>query len=655
MRERDDNRFRPRPAPPRARGGGRSQRFLSRVLAEVSRSGGAIGTLLHRPRSRGGAKLGLGQAAARFAGSSLGSRARRVIVKARLVVLRTAGPRGVDTHLRYIARDGVTRDGQPAQAYSARTDAVDLKEFEAVGHDDRHQFRFIVSPEDAVQLEDLRSFTRDLMKRTEADLGTQLEWVAVDHWNTDNPHTHVVLRGKDETGRDLVIARDYIAHGMRRRASELATEWLGARTEMEIRASMQREVNQERWTGLDQALQANARDGAIDLRIEVGDVSARYPRTLLIGRLQRLAAMGVAKESESGCWHLRHDAEQTLRALSERGDIVRTMQRAFAAEQRELAIFDPRTATRPVVGRVAAKGLAGELHDREYVIVDGVDGRAHYVALPEGTDLAETPVGSIVEARVATERTADRNIAALVDKGLYRTDRHLTRLRARPAAGRDAEAIVAAHVRRLEALRRAGVVERLDEGVWRVPEDLTARGRAYDRQRLSEAPVELHSHFPIEKQTRAVGATWLDRQLVGDERGLANHGFARTVREALKAREEFLVEEGLATRGGQRVVLARNLLATLRDREVESTAATIAAETGLTHRPVLDGGRAAGIYRRSLMLISGRFALLDDGLGFSLVPWRPVIEKRLGQALSATIRGNHVAWEVGRQLGRSVG
>ena len=76
----------------------------------------------------------------------------------------------------------------------------------------------------------------------EADLGTQLEWVAVDHWDTDNPHTHVVLRGKNETGRDLVIARDYIGHGMRHRASELATVWLGPRTELEIRAGMQREV-----------------------------------------------------------------------------------------------------------------------------------------------------------------------------------------------------------------------------------------------------------------------------------------------------------------------------------------------------------------------------------------------------------------------------
>ena len=655
MNERDENRFRLRPRPPRAKGGARGQRFLVRVLAEVSRAGGTSAAALTTRGRQTGARLGRGQVAARFAGSTLGPGSRRVVIKARLVALKPAGSGAVSTHLRYIARDGVTRDGQPAQAYGALTDTADLKEFEARGREDRHQFRFIVAPEDATELGDLRGFTRDLLQRMEADLGTQLEWVAVDHWDTDNPHTHVVLRGKNEAGRDLVIARDYIGTGMRHRASELATVWLGPRTELEIRAGLQREVDQERWTGLDQALQAQAQDGAIDLRTEAGDVPARYPQSLFIGRLQRLEAMGVAEEREPGRWRLRPDAEQTLRALGERHDIVRTMQRAFAAEPRELAIFDPRTATRPVVGRVAAKGLADELHVRMYVIIDGVDGRAHYVTLPAGTDLGEIPVGGIVEARVATERAADRNIAAVAEQGLYRTDRHLTHLRARPTADRDAEAIIVAHVRRLEALRRAGVVERLDEGTWRVPEDLAKRGRAYDRQRLSEAPVELHSHLPIEKQIGAVGATWLDRQLIGEERDLAHQGFALTVREALNAREEFLVGQGLAERRGQRVILVRNLLATLRDRDIETTAAAIASKTGLMHRPVVDGGRAAGVYRRTLMLVSGRFALLDDGLGFSLVPWRPVIEKRLGQALSATVRGNHVAWDVGRQRGRSLG
>jgi type IV secretory pathway VirD2 relaxase len=95
---------------------------------------------------------------------------------------------------------------------------------------DRHHFRFIVSLQDAEQLSDLRAFTRDLMAQAERDLGTTLDWIGVDHWNTDNPHVHVIVRGKGHDGRDLVIARDYISHGLCARAGHLATLELGPRS-----------------------------------------------------------------------------------------------------------------------------------------------------------------------------------------------------------------------------------------------------------------------------------------------------------------------------------------------------------------------------------------------------------------------------------------
>jgi hypothetical protein len=102
------------------------------------------------------------------------------------------------------------------------------------------------------------------------------------------------------------------------------------------------------------------------------------------------------------------------------------------------------------------------------------------------------------------------------------------------------------------------------------------------------------------------------------------------------------------------VILARNLLGTLRNRELVQAAKDIAADTGLEHRPVADGQRVAGIYRRSVMLASGRYAMLDDGKAFSLVPWRPVIEQRLGQQLAATVRGGGTSWEIGRQRGPTI-
>ena len=86
-------------------------------------------------------------------------------------------------------------------------------------------------------------------------------------------------------------------------------------------------------------------------------------RLLLIGRLQYLRRLGLADEVQPDTWAIHADAEKTLRALGERGDIIRTMQRAMSGEPRELAVFEPGDDGRPILGRVAAKGLADELLD----------------------------------------------------------------------------------------------------------------------------------------------------------------------------------------------------------------------------------------------------------------------------------------------------
>lgn len=284
------------------------------------------------------------------------------------------------------------------------------------------------------------------------------------------------------------------------------------------------------------------------------------------------------------------------------------------------------------------------------------DGKAHYIVLNAKLELAQYPVGAVVEARGSAEfRAVDKNIAALAVDGLYRTDHHLAMIKVQATPGRDPKEVVDAHVRRLEALRRAGIVERMAEGVWRVPADLPEQGRQYDMRRLGGVSVELRSHLPIERQTRVIGATWLDQQLIGGASGIADNGFGGEVREALRQRSEFLTEQGLAERRGQRVILARNLLATLRSRDIDAAAKTIATETGLAHRAVADGERITGVYRRSVQLASGRFAMLDDGMGFSLVPWKPAIEQRLGKTMTAIIRGSNVSWVLERQRGISMG
>ena len=244
------------------------------------------------------------------------------------------------------------------------------------------------------------------------------------------------------------------------------------------------------------------------------------------------------------------------------------MQRAMSGKQCEFAVFQPGADGHTIVGRVAAKGLADELYNKGYLVIDGTDGKAHYVALPPRSELEQYPTGAVVEVKGSTDvRAADRNIAALSENGIYRTDHHLALAQGQATPNRESREVVAAHVRRLEALRRAGIVEREAEGVWRIPGDLAEQGLQYDVQRLGGGvAVVLKSHLPIERQTRVIGATWLDRQLISGGKGLGDLGFGGEVKAALQQRVDFLTEQGLAERRGPRVILARNLLATLRSR-----------------------------------------------------------------------------------------
>jgi Protein of unknown function (DUF3363) len=216
----------------------------------------------------------------------------------------------------------------------------------------------------------------------------------------------------------------------------------------------------------------------------------------------------------------------------------------------------------------------------------------------------------------------------------------------------DPASVIDAQVRRLEALRRGKVVERLADGVWRIPTDLPERGMRYDRRRLSGVQPTIRSLVPVERQIRALGATWLDEQLIRQSAPQSLIGFGATVQCAFDDRRAFLVEQGLAERRGQGIVIATDLLSTLRTKELESVGRTIEVDTGLSYRPIPDGHRVTGTYRRSLILASGRFAMLDDGVGFSLVPWRSVIESHLGQSVSAVARGSTVSWDIGRGLSR---
>ena len=566
-----DNDLRIRPGRIRDRGarGQKAKSFVGQVM-RAAKKAGHNGYRFNGAKHHGRSSSRFGRGCVVNSARGLSRTGRRAVIKARIVRHRGVHYRSAPLakHIAYLKRDGVTHDGRDAAMFDRDGDAADERAFASACEDDRHHFRFIVSPEDAGSMEDVRAFTRDLMDQTERDLGTRLDWIAVDHWNTDNPHIHVLVRGRADDGKDLVISRDYISRGFRARAEELVTLELGPRTAREIAAGLDAEVTAERWTDLDKALRSLGDDngGVSDLRPGSPEPQDPDLRGRLIGRAQTLERLGVAEKLAPGVWALRPGAEQTLRELATRGDIIKTMHRAMGSgSERPLSDFAIEAEpSAPILGRLLDRGLHDELKGEAYAVIDG--------------DMTgDTPVGGIVESRRWTLREGGRPRLSLVGR----------------------------------------------------------------------------SDHTLDAQVSAEGATWLDRrQLARDRAPLSQAGFGAEVSAALERRIDHLEAEGLATRQGGRVSFSRDLLKTLRERELATASAKLEAETGLKRQKSGNGETIAGIYRQRLDLASGRFAMVDNGLGFELVPWKPQLERHLGQSVTGAVTpGGGVNWSFGRKRG----
>jgi type IV secretory pathway VirD2 relaxase len=647
-----ENEFEPRLGRLRNRGGKGGRRYLQRVLAATNLARGCAAGRQVRAGftgSRVGRGAGVGRLlATRGSGSALTR--RRVVIKAQIVKLAGRGASAAAAHLRYLQRDGTTREGERGALYGANSEAIEAKEFHARGAGDRHQFRFIVSPEDGAQYDDLKPLVRRLMSRAEADLGTKLDWVAVDHFNTGHPHSHVLVRGVDEKGRDLVIARDYLTGGFRERAAELIELDLGPRSDRDIARGLLAEVDQERLTSIDRKLIAIGGEE----RVVEASAPGAFDQTLRAGRLAKLSRLGLAEAMGEGRWRLAPDLAETLTRMGERGDIIRTMQREFARRGAsptwaDQMIYDPAaTGAAPLVGRVLGRGLADEHRDRHFLIVDGVDGRSHYVAI--GNEPAEG-VGEGAVVRVepirAAVRDADRTLAAVAvgNDGRYDVDAHL---RQDPSAS---QAFAEAHVRRLEAVRRLnGSVERRPDGSWIIGADYLERAAEHENALVKARPVQVTTlaFQPLRELAGADAATWLDRELTADgPENIRDAGFGKELRDALARRRLWLFEQGLAGGDGGQAKYGPDLLATLRRRELLRVSAQLSHELGLSFADAASG-RFAGTYRRPVEMVSGRHALIQTDREFTLVPWRPVLDRQAGKFVSGIVRGDKVSWTVGR-------
>ncbi len=485
------------------------------------------------------------------------------MVKVRRLELPVSTRARTAAHIRYIARDGAARNGGPPEYYLSDDDHADIKAFAQRCERDPGHFAITVSPEDGDQLSDLRPFVRKLMAEVEQDLGTRLDWIAVDHFDTGRPHSHILLRGADEMDRPLLIAQNYITHGIRDRACEQIVAELGPALDKDRLVAMRREVSLEMPIALDRKL--------FDDLSAAGQVCAiqddPFEQSLRTRRLRALELMGLARSQGALIWRLEEDFMGQLEGLQNRRVRLERMRhimidRGQLRGTSEFHVLD--------LDQLPPEGLAGALVKNPErgtakaqleIMLDSIDGRVYSIDLSEASGLPEMQAGMVIrissdpEARVGEPGTDD----SPSDRGVIK-----------PA-------------------------------------------------------IAILSRAPLDRLPDYDGPTWLD-ELKADT-GLPpirDAGFGRELRAAQRQRAQWLMEQGLGDESSDMSRLLPVLRQREFFRLTGQVSDELGLENRDT---AYGSAFKSGTLLRSIDLPRGRFALFEHGHQFRLVPWEPAFEK----------------------------
>ena len=582
--------------------------------------------------------------------SSGGRRLQRVIVKTHVARHKPGKAKGSLTrHASYLGRDSASADGKPGVFYNAAEQGLDAKQQTAAWVPDRHHFRIIISPERGGDIPDMTAYVRDVMQRVEKDLGvagviepgTKLQWIAINHHNTDNPHAHVVLRGKLEDGRDLVIPRAYLAHGMRNRAAEVATELLGERTVEQAREARLKEVEAERFTSLDRMIERhlepheerNGEPRRIDMSPAKPIGFGAEDRQLALARLQFLEGIGLRRRTKEpiGRW-TRRSANRCANWCAQRHH-----QAALQPAWKRIwsrATHDRRSRSlAPVAGIVIAKDRADELEDDRFIVVRDRSGQAHYGRVRDTPAYRDLHVGSVAELGAGTQwrqEVAAQIGAVAQSSGKYSAQAHEAYLhQAKPEL---TEREIASAIRAADS-RLAFVagfdgsgVRALESGAYSIDADQYTR---FIQRGGSRTDVRVIAEHSLDHQIEAHAVTWLDRQAFSDRPDVRTREHP-AVQEAMEKRQEWLIRNGYAQRleATGAVDLSPNALRELAAQEQADVAGRLAGKFGLPVTELPQGGSVSGEYSGTETLHSGKLAVVvtDETVFVSPVSRTPNID-----------------------------
>jgi hypothetical protein len=588
---------------------------------------------------------------------------QRVIVKLHVARHKPGKARGsLSRHASYLGRDSASADGQPGVFYDASRDAVDAKKAVVPWTADRHHFRVIISPERGEDIPDMTSYVRQVMARVEKDLDTRLSWLGINHHNTDNPHAHIVIRGRREDGTDLVIPREYLSSGMRGRASEVATELLGERTVKQMHEARLKEVQAERFTSLDRMIERHLENGRINVSPTKSIGYGADDRKLVLGRLQFLETLELARKDGGTWWAVEPDFGPSLRDLGARHDIVKQLYSTLGAEAGRVHRMgggsEPPT---PAIGVVVAKGSADEVTDDLFVVVRDAAGQAHYGRVSDGDSYRSVRVGSIAELGAGALRrrevTTDILTVAKEQGGVYSAQAHETYLRSVHSDLTDEpiEQRIRSATARLGFVAGYGGsgVRAIEAGRYEVNGTTFAQFSQRANQRTD---LRVASYHTLDEQVEARAFTWLDRQGFGAAPDKRLTELPR-IQDAQKRRNQWLVENGYAERSVGLTGDTRLLPGAINRLNAEERSAAdqrLSQRHGLPVAELPNGGTVTGTYRGVEQLHAGRRAIVETDQTIYVAPIRRAPEADSGSTVTLRRTGDRDA-TVKLAAGRSRG
>ncbi len=637
---------------------------LGRMGSARAREPSITGQLARRLAGFKGRSASKARKVGRRTGRGVGfDRLQRVVVKVHVSRHRPGKVHGsVLRHVSYVGRESASLDGKHGVFYDATQEGLDARQIVTAWERDRHHFRLIVSAENAGDLPDTNKYIRTVMARVERDLGTCLQWLAVNHYNTDNPHTHILCRGIKQDNTDLVIPRQYVSYGIRRRAEEAATEILGPRSAEDIRREHDNQIEAERFTALDRMIERHLEAGKIDLHPVKRIGFGADDRTRILGRLQFLQTMDLAKKDRGTWWILDPEFGFKLRDLGQRNDLIKVLYAKLGNQAGYVERLGASNAlAEPILGALVAKGSVDEISDRRFVVVRDCTGRLYYSQVPEDENFRRAQAGAVIELGAKAHRQTvlggEIIIVAKNHGGVYTATDHAAFLAKRHpemTPGQAAARIQSARAKLVFVAGHNGAgVEPLAESRFRIDAPVFEK---FTSARRGQTDLRILAGHSLAQQVEARALTWLDRQLFQPRQpGQTPQSLWRgPFVQALEHRRQWLMGQGLAdfTSPDQKAFKA-GAVDHLRSAEFRQFEAALASEfkrpaIRLPHETTITG-QYAGLRE----LHAGPVALITTPQKIYVTHWtRRFTSIRQGSAITVRLdqSGKLTLNAVGKQL-----